>query len=412
MTIGGNVMLPTLRTKLNGVSARNKSLQDILQTSNQGERVLSVEAHQGGQHNTKITLEMPDKEKRVHFYNRLNLSVLLPENLELKSTLAETIHALNLAGYDFTSDDLELVDGVLQAKATSLGYYGGIMVEEPLTAILDHQGGQLPNFSMDWNSYISSEEFSGYIYFHRYEFVLSIGSRPEPIKIIYTPEDETTLQEFTSNSNGFIAGWLTRKWDELDLYDEMSLMVSSQNSPGFMVQNLLDEPNSFELVVTRQASLSSSGPVITQTPLRMGRYDMLPFGERIAPESLFYPEEISMIDSATHYDSNEWTFKRNGVRPSLFEVSVNEREYVEVEGDEFSVDVVEGNSLEHIVYNALTAAGYGNMFWASSLTLHNSSLDYLSIKIRATFGNEVLVVFDAELGTRLTRVEAEMPVIH
>ncbi len=405
-------MLPTLRTKLNGVSARNKSLQDILQTSNQGERVLSVEAHQGGQHNTKITLEMPDKEKRVHFYNRLNLSVLLPENLELKSTLAETIHALNLAGYDFTSDDLELVDGVLQAKATSLGYYGGIMVEEPLTAILDHQGGQLPNFSMDWNSYISSEEFSGYIYFHRYEFVLSIGSRPEPIKIIYTPEDETTLQEFTSNSNGFIAGWLTRKWDELDLYDEMSLMVSSQNSPGFMVQNLLDEPNSFELVVTRQASLSSSGPVITQTPLRMGRYDMLPFGERIAPESLFYPEEISMIDSATHYDSNEWTFKRNGVRPSLFEVSVNEREYVEVEGDEFSVDVVEGNSLEHIVYNALTAAGYGNMFWASSLTLHNSSLDYLSIKIRATFGNEVLVVFDAELGTRLTRVEAEMPVIH
>ena len=114
-------MLPLLRTKLNGVSARNKSLQDILQTSKQGERVLSVEQYQSGQHNTKITLEMPDKEKRVHFYNRLDLAIILPENLELKSTLTETINALNLAGYDFTSDDLELVDGTLRAKATSLG---------------------------------------------------------------------------------------------------------------------------------------------------------------------------------------------------------------------------------------------------------------------------------------------------
>lgn len=402
-------MLPTLRTKLNGVSARNKSLQDILQTSNQGERVLSVEAHQGGQHNTKITLEMPDKEKRVHFYNRLNLSVLLPENLELKSTLAETIYALNLAGYDFTSDDLELVDGMLQAKATSLGYYGGIMVEEPLTAILDHQGGELPNFSMDWYTYIGTDDFSGYIYFHRYEFVLSIGSRPEPIKFIYVPEDEDALQEFSRNSDGFIAGWLSQKWDELDLYDEMSLMLSSQNSPGFMVQNLLDKPNSFELVVTREATLDQSGPVITQTPLRMGRYDMLPFGERIAPESLFYPEDIQMADSVAYYDFDEWAFKHNGVRPSLFEVSVNEREYVKVEADDFSERAVEDNSLEYIVYHAFTAAGYGNMFWASSLTLHNSSLDYLSIKIRATFGNEVLVVFDAELGTLLTQVDVVMP---
>lgn len=406
-------MLPTLRTKLNGVSARNKSLQDILQTSNQGERVLSVEAHQGGQHNTKITLEMPDKEKRVHFYNRLNLSVLLPENLELKSTLAETIHALNLAGYDFTSDDLELVDGVLQAKATSLGYYGGIMVEEPLTAILDHQGGQLPNFSMDWNSYISSEQFNGYVSFHRYEFVLSIGSRPEPIKFIYTPEDETALQEFSWNGNGFIAGWLSQKWDELDLYTEMSLMVSSQNSPGFMVQNLLDKPNSFELVVTRQASLSSSGPVITQTPLRMGRYDMLPFGERIAPDSFLFKDAIFMPEYTEYYNEDENAFERNGVRPSLFEVSVNERGYVEVERDEFSADSMGDNGLDYIIDHAIQSAGYGNMFWASIPTiLHNSSLDYISIKIRATFGNEVLVVFDAELGTLGIRVDVEMPVIH
>lgn len=310
-------MLPTLRTKLNGVSAQNKSLQDILQTSKQGERILSVEAH---------------------------------------------------------------------------------------------QGGELPSFSMDWNSYISSEQFNGDVSFHRYEFVLNIGSRPEPIKFIYTPEDETALQEFSWNGNGFIAGWLPQKWDELGLYDEMSLMLSSLNSPRFMVQNLLDEPNSFELVVTRQASLSSSGPVITQTPLRMGRYDMLPFGERIAPDSFLFKDAIFMPEYTEYYNEDKNVFERNGVRPSLFEVSVNGRGYVEVERGEFSADSMGDNALYYIIDHAILAAGYPNMLQRENdVTLSNRSLDYISIKIRATFGNEVLVVFDAELGTLLSRVDAEMP---
>lgn len=401
-------MLPTLRTKLNGVSTRNKSLQDILQTCKQGERILTVEAHQGGQHNTKITLEMPDKEKRVHFYNRLNLAVLLPENLELKSTLVETIHALNLAGYDFTSDDLELVDGVLQAKTTSLGYYGGIMVEEPLTAILDHQGGELPYFEISWEGYLNSEEFTGEIYFYRYEFALTIGSRPEPFKFAYSPENN--LLQFRQNPNGFIAGWLSQKWNELDLYDEMSLMVSSQNSPGFMVQNLLDTPNSFELIVTRQASLSSSGPIITQTVLRLGRYDMLPYGERIAPDSFLFPDAVFIPGNVEYYNENENVFERNGVRPSLFEVSINEREYVVVEKNEFSADSIGDNNLDYVIDQAIIDAGYPTMLRrVNGVTLSNRSLDYISIKIRATFGNEVLVVFDVKLGTLLSQVDVIMP---
>lgn len=400
-------MLPLLGRRLRGSSTTNTALQDILKTCAEGDEVVAIEPYTTRIHNTKLTVRLKTGEQRAHLYNRLDLANVLGTTPIPTGSIEVIVNALNLLGYDFTSDDLELVDGVLRAKATSLGYYGSITVEEPITAILDHQGGQVPSFYLDWTGMIS-EPSEMEISYHLYTFTLKIGSRPEPIVFTYTPDDAATLQQYNSNSNGFLAGWLSEKWNALDLYEEMSLMISSQNSPGFMVQNLLDEPNSFELVVTREASLSSSGPVITQTPLRMGRYDMLPFGERIAPEALFYPESISMVVSTTHYDSNERAFKRNGVRPSLFEVSVNEREYVEVEGDDFSVDMVDGNSLENIVYNARTAAGYRNMFSIAGLTLHNTSLDYLSIKIRATFGNEVLVVFSAELGTLITPDDAVM----
>lgn len=395
-------MLPILRTKLNGVSARNKSLQDILQTSKQGERVLSVEQYQSGQHNTKITLEMPDKEKRVHFYNRLDLANILPEDLELKSTLAETINALNLAGYDFTSDDLELVDGVLRAKATSLGYYGGITVEEPITAILDHQGGQVPLFSPDWTGMIY-EPSEMEISYHLYTFTLKIGSRPEPIVFTYTPDDEATLQPYRLNSSGFIAGWLSEKWNALDLYEEMSLMISSMNSPGFMVQNLLEVPNSFELVVTREASLSSSGPIIKETPLRLGRFDMLPYGERIAPSSFELPQEVGVFDHANHLDNVDWLFKYNGIQAETFEVSINEKEYIVIPDENFG----DGRKTSHyVLLEAFREAGYANALFVQDNMVLNDSLDYMSIKIRATFGNEALVVFDVELGTR---VDAIMP---
>lgn len=117
-------MLATLRKKLKGVSIRNRSLQDILLTCGRARRVISVESYPAGIHNTKLIVELPDGRRRVHFYSRLNLATIL-EGVELTSTaIGDIISELNLLGYDFTEDDLEIVEGILQAKPTSLGYIG------------------------------------------------------------------------------------------------------------------------------------------------------------------------------------------------------------------------------------------------------------------------------------------------
>lgn len=117
-------MLATLRKKLKGVSIRNRSLQDILLTCSRARRVISVESHPTGIHNTKLIVELSDGKHRVHFYSRLNLATLL-EGVELTSTvIGDVIYELNLLGYDFNEDDLEIIDNSITAKITSLGYIG------------------------------------------------------------------------------------------------------------------------------------------------------------------------------------------------------------------------------------------------------------------------------------------------
>lgn len=74
-------MLATLRKKLKGVSIRNRSLQDILLTCGRAKRVISVESHPAGIHNTKLIVELPDGRHLVHFYSRLNLATLSIQHL-------------------------------------------------------------------------------------------------------------------------------------------------------------------------------------------------------------------------------------------------------------------------------------------------------------------------------------------
>lgn len=117
-------MLPVVRKRLKSVSSRNQSLQDILLTSFETVEILSIKSHTTGIHNTKLIVELPDGRHRVHFYSRLNLATLL-EGVELTSTaIGDVISELNLLGYDFTEDDLEIVDNSIIAKITSLGYIG------------------------------------------------------------------------------------------------------------------------------------------------------------------------------------------------------------------------------------------------------------------------------------------------
>lgn len=116
-------MLPLLRKKLKTISASNKPLQNIFKSCIEGEEVISVEKHTNGIHNTKVTLLLKNGEKRVHFYNRIELNDILNVEDVPWGTLDQIIHQLNLKGYDFTTDDLQINDGYLSVPETSLGYY-------------------------------------------------------------------------------------------------------------------------------------------------------------------------------------------------------------------------------------------------------------------------------------------------
>ena len=117
-------MLPTLRKRLKTISDGNKGLQDILRSMQEGTEILSVETYNGKVHNTKITLLLKSGEKRVHFYNRLSLKKILEAYpAVVGNTIDEVIENLNLLGFDFTTDDIDLVSGSIVAKPTSLGYY-------------------------------------------------------------------------------------------------------------------------------------------------------------------------------------------------------------------------------------------------------------------------------------------------
>ena len=84
---------PQLRRSLKNINSNNQSLQDILKSCSKATEVLSVEPYNGGIHNTKITLlvdkgsnypEQERYEKRIQFYNRLNIAEVL-ENVEFES---------------------------------------------------------------------------------------------------------------------------------------------------------------------------------------------------------------------------------------------------------------------------------------------------------------------------------------
>ena len=117
-------MLPQPRKLLRNISTKNKSLRDILSSNSSTIEILSVAIHEGGIHNTQIILLLQNGIRRVHFYNRLNLATILADVVITSVTIPDIITELNILGYDFTGDDLELVDDYLVAKETSLGYYG------------------------------------------------------------------------------------------------------------------------------------------------------------------------------------------------------------------------------------------------------------------------------------------------
>ena len=121
-------MLPSIRTRLNNPGNTSEAFRRLLNLTYPGVQVESITVVENGIHNTKLILALPDGVKRVVFYNRTDIATMLRSDMINGREINEIINNLKLKGFDFTEDDLEIVDDKLSAKPTSLGYIGNLPI--------------------------------------------------------------------------------------------------------------------------------------------------------------------------------------------------------------------------------------------------------------------------------------------
>lgn len=121
-------MLPSIRTRLNNPGNTSEAFRRLLNLTYPGVQIESITVVENGIHNTKLILALPDSVKRVVFYNRTDIATMLRSDMINGREINEIINNLKLEGFDFTEDDLEIVDDELSAKPTSLGYIGNLPI--------------------------------------------------------------------------------------------------------------------------------------------------------------------------------------------------------------------------------------------------------------------------------------------
>lgn len=120
-------MLPSIRRSIKTDVSKNRSLKDILSPTASALEIISVEELDYHVYNTKAVVLVEEngiQEERVLIYNRLAINELLSGVSIVSEEIEDIILDLNELGFDFTEDDLELVENKLQAKVTSIGYIG------------------------------------------------------------------------------------------------------------------------------------------------------------------------------------------------------------------------------------------------------------------------------------------------
>ena len=129
-------MLPSIRTRLNNPGKTSEALRRLLNLTYPGVQIESISAVENGIHNTKLILTLPDGVERVVFYNRTDIATMLRSEMIKGQEIDKIINNLKLEGFDFTEDDLEIVDNKLSAKPTSLGYIGNLPITSNINDVI------------------------------------------------------------------------------------------------------------------------------------------------------------------------------------------------------------------------------------------------------------------------------------
>lgn len=232
-----------LRKKLKTVNEFNRSLQDILPTSRRAGRVISVEKQESGIHNTKLIVELDNGERRVHFYNRIDLANIL-NNVELTSNkIEEIVPQLNLLGYDFEVSDFILVDGAITAHPDSLGYFSGELVVTVPTINLYDGVRHYQNFRFDFGENI---------------WVIRVDDNEFDFKMHLTVNDVT----FTAITTTYHGDMIKTNAEFCDALNEL---VEQENLPvSFSYHEVLSYVHSYRGMILSpsvKVSNNSSAPV-------------------------------------------------------------------------------------------------------------------------------------------------------
>lgn len=129
-------MLPSIRTRLNNPGKTSEALRQLLNLTYPGVEIESITVVDNGIHNTKLILALPNGVERVVFYNRTDIATMLRSDMINGREINEIINALKLEGFDFTEDDLEIVNDKLSAKPTSLGYIGNLPIMLDINGVI------------------------------------------------------------------------------------------------------------------------------------------------------------------------------------------------------------------------------------------------------------------------------------
>lgn len=129
-------MLPSIRTRLNNPGKTSEALRLLLNLTYPGVQIESITVVENGIHNTKLILVLPNGVERVVFYNRTDIATMLRSEMIKDQEIDKIINNLKLEGFDFTEDDLEIVDDKLSAKPTSLGYIGSLPITSNINDVI------------------------------------------------------------------------------------------------------------------------------------------------------------------------------------------------------------------------------------------------------------------------------------
>lgn len=307
---------PNLRRNIKNIVSKNKSLKDILSPTAEALEVTSVEALNYQVYNTKTIVVVSDNgvvEERVLLYNRLNLTELLQNVTVTETTLSAVVDELNGKGFDFTEDDIDLVNGEVVAKPTSLGYYNGSAAAGNsdralflITDIVRPEDSSYEGFKIKatdtWVDYTTSSGYS----FPDNTYQLALQG-------LYLEDDDTTVVNFwewqhksSLSDVGYRDGLFVYNISEEALVVDFE--ISSVTPPDLPTQTLADIATIPDAIWANVVGIDKIRPVVEDIHVKDVSYNTLnlPYKDQVTLAAPMYRRSTALVNAHGMFTTGDY----------------------------------------------------------------------------------------------------------